>query len=357
MIIPFYLFKRFLLGLFVSMVVLVSIETFFSFTAEIKYLDQGNYDLITILKYIILNIPKSIDIMYPYAVLIGSMLSLGAMASDMEFVSMQSAGISVTRIISIIIVQVFLFSCVFYYITDSVIPKYSSKAEKKRNIALNKKIIFKHNGVWFKDKSTFIKIDEIYSTSNLKGITMYHYDEKNTLQSIKHIKEAHASNNTWALKNVTEIFLGSDPIIKKEYGEQTLNNFLDKNLISIKTNKPYSMSLRNVGKNIRYLEKNNLDSSVQKKIFWEKVFKPISTIIMLFLAMPFLFGKLRSTNTSKRIVIGVFIGISFFIISSILPNLGMLIGLTPFINVLLPHLAFVIIGKYLYEYQLEAGLR
>jgi hypothetical protein len=35
----------------------------------------------------------------------------------------------------------------------------------------------------------------------------------------------------------------------------------------------------------------------------------------------------------------------------------MLIGLTPFINVLLPHLVFAIVGKYLYEYQLEAGLR
>jgi len=357
MIIPFYLFKRFLLGLFVSIVVLVSIETFFSFTAEIKYLDQGRYDLTTILKYIILNIPKSIDIMYPYAVLIGAMLSLGAMASDMEFVSMQSAGISVTKIISIIIIQVFLFSCIFYYVTDSIIPKYSSKAERKKNLALNKKIIFHNNGIWFKDKSTFIKIDEIYSDSNLQGITMYDYDKNDKLISVKYIKKAYADNNKWSLKNVTEIFLDSYPVIKKHHAEQILNNFIDKNLISIKTQKYHSISLRNVEKNIRYLEKNKLDSSIQKKIFWEKIFKPISTVIMLFLAMPFIFGKLRSTNASKRIVIGVFIGISFFIISSILPNIGMLIGLTPFINVLLPHLVFVIVGKYLYEYQLEAGLR
>ena len=357
MIIPFYLFKRFLLGLSVSMIVLVSIETFFSFTAEIKYLDQGSYDLIAILQYIILNIPKSIDIMYPYAVLIGAMLSLGAMASDMEFVSMQSAGISVTKIISIITIQVFLFSCIFYYITNSIIPKYSSKAEQNRNFALNKKILFKHNGIWFKDQSTFIKIDEIYSTSNLKGITMYHYDENSTLKSIKHVKEADASSNIWTLTGITEIFLNSDPVIEKRYDKQTSSNFIDKNLIAIKTNKPHSVSLRNVVKNIKYLERNNLDSDLQKKIFWEKMFKPLSTVIMLFLAMPFIFGKLRSTNASKRIVIGVFIGISFFIISSILPNIGMLIGLTPFINVLLPHLVFVIVGKYLYEYRLEAGLR
>ena len=186
---------------------------------------------------------------------------------------------------------------------------------------------------------------------------MYDYDKNDKLISVKYIKKAYADNNEWSLENITEIFLDSYPIIKKYHAEQTLNNFIDKNLISIKTQKSYNISLRNVEKNIRYLEKNNLDSSIQKKIFWEKIFKPLSTVIMLFLAMPFIFGKLRSTNASKRIVIGVFIGISFFIISSILPNIGMLIGLTPFINVLLPHLVFVIVGKYLYEYQLEAGLR
>ena len=81
-----YLFIRFLIGLLISLIVLVSIELFFSFTAELKYLDKGNYGMITILKYIILSTPKSILIMFPYAVLIGAMLSLGAMAADMEFI-------------------------------------------------------------------------------------------------------------------------------------------------------------------------------------------------------------------------------------------------------------------------------
>ena len=93
MIIYIYLFKRFFLGLVVSLIVLVSLEIFFSFTAELKYLNVGNYNILTLSKYIIFNIPKSILVMFPYAVLIGSMLSLGAMASDMEFVSMQAAGI------------------------------------------------------------------------------------------------------------------------------------------------------------------------------------------------------------------------------------------------------------------------
>ncbi len=357
MIIYIYLFKRFFLGLVVSLIVLVSLEIFFSFTAELKYLNVGNYNILTLSKYIIFNIPKSILVMFPYAVLIGSMLSLGAMASDMEFVSMQAAGISVIKIMAIIIMQVFLLSTIFYYISDSIVPAFSNKAEKTKNIALNKKVIFHHNGVWFKDKNTYIKISEVYSDENLRDITMYKYNEQNILSSIKTIVEAKYTDNIWTLKKIEETMLTTIPITKKYLALDETKEFIDRKLINIKTHKSTSLSLSDVLKNISYLDMNNLDASTQKKIFWDKIFKPFSTIIMLFLSMPFIFGRHRSSNLSQRVVLGVFIGVAFFIVSSILPNLGMVLGATPLISVLLPNVIFIIAGKYLLDYQMESSLR
>ena len=357
MIIFLYLLKRFVYGLAISLTVLVSIDVFFSFTSELKYLNQGSYDITTITKYIILNLPKSITLMFPYAMLIGAMLSLGAMASDYEFVAMQSAGISVRKIITIVLIQAFFISTIFYSISDQLIPEFSSKAEKKKNIALNKKIIFKRNGVWFKDKNSYIKINEIYSDSQLKGITKYDYDENNKLSVINYIREAISNNNQWTLLGVESINIKKIPITVIIDKKIVVSDFIDKNLIMIKTDKSESLSLNDVIKNINYLERNSLDSSIQKKIFWEKLFKPLSAVVMLFLALPFIFGKLRSTQTSKRLIIGLFIGIGFFIVSSILPNLGMILGIIPFINVLIPNIFFIVIGKYLFDYQVESGLR
>ena len=357
MIIYKYLFHRFIIGLIVSLSVLVSIEIFFSFTAELKYLNVGDYNMIVIAKYIILNIPRSIEIMFPYAVLIGSMLSLGAMSSDMEFISMQSAGISISKIIGIILIQAFLLASVFYYLTDSLVPKYSNKAEKKKNLALNKKLIFNKNGVWFKDKNTFIKINEIYSDTNLNGVTMYSYDENNSLSLIKNVRHANFIDNKWSLQDISETIIDDTSIIKKYTKKDKVDSFIDRKLINIKTHKSSSLSLSDVNQNIDYLITNNLDADIQKKIYWEKIFKPLSTVIMLFLAMPFIFGKHRSANLSKRLVLGLFIGIGFFIITSILPNLGMVLGIVPFINVLLPHVLFIALGKYLLDYQLTEGIK
>ena len=356
MIIYKYLFHRFILGLIVSLTVLVSIETFFSFTAELKYLNVGDYNILVITKYIILNIPKSLEIMFPYAVLIGSMLSLGAMSSDMEFISMQSAGISVSKIITIILIQAFLLSSIFYYTADSLVPKYSNKAETKKNFALNKKLIFNKNGVWFKDKNTFIKINEIYSDIKLNGIIMYNYDINDSLSSIKHIRYAEFIDNRWHLREINQTIINDSLITKKYSKESYVDTLIDRKLINIKTHKSSSLSLADVSQNINYLVKNNLDSNIQKKIYWEKIFMPLSTVVMLFLSMPFIFGKHRSANLSKRLVLGLFIGIGFFIITSILPNLGMVLGILPFINVLLPHILFIVLGKYLLEYQLRDGI-
>tara|TARA_Y100001935_G_scaffold150886_1_gene124516 strand:+ start:60 stop:1130 length:1071 start_codon:yes stop_codon:yes gene_type:complete len=355
-IIYLYLLKRFLHGLFISLVVLISIEIFFSFTAELKYLDEGDYDLMSIVEYIILSVPRSIQIMFPYAVLIGTLLSLGSMASDMEFVAMQSAGMSVKKIIYIVLFQVFIISSLFYIITDFTVPRFSSIAEKERNLALKRQTIYQKNGIWFKNGNSFIKINEIYPDNSIRGITVYDYDN-NELSFVRYIQSAKFLEDKWELVDVLSIDLTKKPISKSRKSREISDNLIDINLLSIKTDKSYSLRFKDVKKNIEYLSVNNLDASIQKKIYWDKLLKPISTVIMLFLAMPFIFGRMRATNASKRIVIGLFIGISFFIASSILPNLGILIGLNPFINAILPLIIFLYLGKFIFDFQVESGLR
>lgn len=356
MIIYLYLLKRFLHGLFISLVVLISIEIFFSFAAELKYLDEGDYDLMSIVEYIILSVPRSIQIMFPYAVLIGTLLSLGSMASDMEFVAMQSAGMSVKKIIYIVLFQVFIISSLFYIITDFTVPRFSSIAEKERNLALKRQTIYQKNGIWFKNGNSFIKINEIYPDNSIRGITVYDYDN-NELSFVRYIQSAKFLQDKWELVDVLSIDLTKKPISKSRKSREISDNLIDINLLSIKTDKSYSLRFKDVKKNIEYLSVNNLDASIQKKIYWDKLLKPISTVIMLFLAMPFIFGRMRATNASKRIVIGLFIGISFFIASSILPNLGILIGLNPFINAILPLIIFLYLGKFIFDFQVESGLR
>tara|TARA_B100000949_G_C14288209_1_gene455553 strand:+ start:3948 stop:5024 length:1077 start_codon:yes stop_codon:yes gene_type:complete len=356
-ILNIYLFKQFMYGFALSLIVLLSIETFLSLTGELEDLNVGNYTFLVLVKYVLLTIPRSIHDLFPYALLIGAMLSLGAMAADMEFVAMQSAGVSVMQTIYIILVQTFLISVIFYLVSDFSVPNLNKKAESIKNVALNKKVVHKANGVWFKDQNKFINIDEVYSNSKLKNISVFKYDYSLKLQSLRHIQEATFNNGEWTLKDVKETSFIAKPITTKHYHSLVEVDFISPQLLDVTIYKPNTLSLGDVMKNIKYLNENKLDDSIQKRIFWDKLFKPFSTVIMIFLAMPFLFGKYRTNTQGKRIVVGLLIGIIFFVTTTILPNLGTVIGLSPFLNVFLPNILFVAIGYQLYKNQLELGLQ
>ena len=71
---------------------------------------------------------------------------------------------------------------------------------------------------------------------------------------------------------------------------------------------------------------------------------PVSSLIMLFIAVPFVFGSLRSIGTGQRIFIGVMVGFGFYILSQVAGQMGLVYGLPPLLMMLFPNLVFLLFG-------------
>jgi lipopolysaccharide export system permease protein len=52
-------------------------------------------------------------------------------------------------------------------------------------------------------------------------------------------------------------------------------------------------------------------------------------VIVTLLALPFVFGPLRTTGAGTRTVLGVMLGVVFFLITRTIENGGQLFGLNP----------------------------
>ena len=61
-----------------------------------------------------------------------------------------------------------------------------------------------------------------------------------------------------------------------------------------------------------------------------------AVIIVTLLALPFVFGPLRTTGAGTRTVIGVMLGVVFFLITRTVENGGQLFGLNPLLVGWLP---------------------
>jgi lipopolysaccharide export system permease protein len=107
---------------------------------------------------------------------------------------------------------------------------------------------------------------------------------------------------------------------------------------------PSVMSARDLFEYVNYLKRNKLDAATYRLAFWLKVMTPISCVVMLFIVLPFVFGPLRSVSAGQLLVVGILLGLGFYILMQIASQIGQLYGIPPFISATFPVLCFTIMG-------------
>jgi len=82
--------------------------------------------------------------------------------------------------------------------------------------------------------------------------------------------------------------------------------------------KPEQLSIGKLVTYISHLESNNQETKIYKLSFWAKIVTPFTTLVMLILAVPFVFGQVRSGGLGKSLFVGIMAGLGFFILTKAL---------------------------------------
>jgi len=67
---------------------------------------------------------------------------------------------------------------------------------------------------------------------------------------------------------------------------------------------------------------------------------PLSTAVMVLLAVPFVFGPLRSTPIGGRVLAGTLLGIGFHLFNQSFQHMGLVFGLLPWLASAFPTMVF-----------------
>ena len=98
---------------------------------------------------------------------------------------------------------------------------------------------------------------------------------------------------------------------------------------------------------MRYLRDNRQDSAPYELALWGKLMAPLATGVMIFLAIPFVFGPLRSVGMGQRVLVGALVGIGFHIMNQTFQQLGLVYGLSPVLSAVLPTGLFLALGIWM----------
>ena len=329
------------------LLVLLGLYTFMDFIVEIEDVGKGQYQLTDVLAYLALSMPKRIYELLPIAALLGSVLGLGNMASQSELVVMRAAGISIEGINKAVMFVAIGLMLLALFVGEVIRPPAEQSARELQSMAQTGTVGSRSdNGFWTRDGTHFNHIDRILPDGRFAGVSIYVFDDQNRLRVVTKAKEASYDGEQWILSGVTQSNLDKEGVSVKAVEYAKWRSQLNPGLLNVVVVPPEFLPVWSLIEYIRYLKINHQSVGQYQMAFWMKVMMPLSSAVMVFLAVPFVFGPLRSTPIGARILVGALVGIGFHLFNQIFQHIGLVFGVLPWLAASLPTLLFAAVGYY-----------
>jgi len=340
-----YIWMSTLQGLLIAWAALVILDVFFAFIGEVGKTDDS-YSTAQAIIYLVYTLPARFYEFFPTGVLIGTLLGLGNLSANSEFIAMRAAGISIGQIIYSVLKLGLLLAVTIFIVGEWLVPAADLQARNFKAHLNNKNIVLVGgSGLWVKNNNSIIHIGQVISKEQLSDISIYSFKDNHTgLKSLTSSTSATATTNGWDLKKVKKNDFEEDHIIKSSEESLFVKGFLNSSILDVATVEPSQLSSAALRKVIKYQKDNDLKADKYEIIFWKRYSVPLSALVMLLLAMPFLFGSERGGGAGQRVFIGLIVGIVFFLLNRMVNELGVVYGFSPVISAFLPAFIFLLIG-------------
>jgi lipopolysaccharide export system permease protein len=307
----------------------------------------------SLLKYIVYSFPDVIQKMLPVACLLGTVLTLSTMNKANELVALYSAGMSLLRIATPLLLSVMFISTVFYFISDQIVP---SMTRQKNYIFYNeiKKMpgmfsVVKTDRIWYRSKNSIFNIKTLNpEASKAQGLTLYLFsDSWNLLQMI-------TANNVEIHGSQWRLLDGSVTLFSSDSSFPLTSTFKEKQIAMSEDSKDLTSTgqtsdMLNQKELSNFIERNReagLDTVRYEVDYHSKFAFAFAGIVMSLLGIPFSVGKARSGGTMLNVGICLALVFGYWVLYSSSLTLGGHGYLPPFIAAWAP--SFLMSGFALY---------
>ena len=328
--------------------VLLALFSFGAFVAELDAVGKGDYTLVTAAQYVLLTLPRLAYELFPVVALLGSVIGLGMLASNNELLVMRTAGVSVGRITYSVMKVGLLWMVVAVILGEFVAPVTDRYAKTMHSAALSERFAMtSQNGLWARDGQTFIHIRDVLADGLVGGVTVYEFDDRQRLQDVTQASTGQFAKGRWLLKQVARSRIDPAGVETQHLKQMEWQSLLTPDMIEVVEVKPDSLSLKGLLDYIAYLRDNGLSAEHYQLAFWNKLVLPVTTAVMVFLSIPFIFGPLRSVGIGQRIFVGTLVGIGFYLLGQLFGYAGLLYKLPSVVSAALPTALFFMLAVLL----------
>lgn len=314
----------------ITWLLLTGLDAFTTFATTLSTAGQSQSALSTASLQVLFTLPRRAYEWFGNAAMIGSLLGLGALAATSELTALRAAGLSKLRICASVILTLVILTVLIMLIGETLGAYGEQQAQALSLSSKSKDVALAKGGrVWARDGDTFIsarrgqsnQITE-NSTLELNDVRIFEFTPKGQLSTLSLAKSATHSQGQWTLYDLRRTkFEGSTAISTEEKIAHWVSG-LDPQVLALSIIRPQYLSIRDLERNIEYLQRNRQDASSFQQAYWTRLFYPFNVLVLTFCVLPFAFGTLRSGGFGKRLFLGMVLAVSFYFVQRSIVNMA-----------------------------------
>ena len=334
-------------GVAAVLAVLVAVSAAVELVGQLDDLGTGSYDLEKAVAYVLLRVPHTVFNTLPAAALIGSLLSLGNLAVHRELIVMRASGISSWQLLGAVGLAGFGLAVLMVLLGESLAPSLGAYASEMRTQAMHEDVaVADGQSTWLKDGDRILSLRRQAGDLGYGGgVLLFELGPERTLKQIVRADSADIdAANQWILSNYAETSFRDDGIAARRARESTETYGLNPDLLALSVVREDLLDTPALQRYIGYLRANNLDARRYLIAYWTRIAAAVSVVLMTILALPFVFGGLRSAGTGARLLVGLVIGLSYYVIGEVLARSGTVFEVDPLIMAWAPSAVLLLVA-------------
>ncbi|WP_297426708.1 LPS export ABC transporter permease LptG [uncultured Acinetobacter sp.] len=327
--------------------ILSGLQILFTYLGELGELKDG-YGAWQALLYVLWGAPSALYEILPISALIGAVLGLGTLASNSELIVMRAAGVSLWRIVGWVMRSALLLVVLSFALSEWVIP-YSSEQAKSVKSHRAAAELGEVKGYWTREGQRFIYIDYANAQGELRHVQVTDFDNDYRLRGTLNAEQGQfVQDGQWRLQTTQEMNIlaqGNASLTKQANSDLSLA--LQPKYVYMVTIDPEDLSPSQLVSFMGYMHEYSQVPKTYQLAFWQKVGAPFALIALVVIACSFIFGPLRQQSMGFRLVIALFVGLTFFYLQDFLGYASLVYAPSPAWFVFIPIILMFVVGGYL----------
>lgn len=326
-----YLLRAIARSSILIMLVLLALSGFINLVDQLKDVGVGRFGTTDALFMVLFLWPRHVFDMFPMAVLMGSMFGLGALANHSELIAIRAAGVSLGRLVWATLLAGTVLAGIAAVVGEFIVPPAERFAQTyKAELQQEQNSISRLAGAWFRDGPRIVNILQVQGQTRLSGVYTYEFEPDGRLLAVGRAASAELeAHKALLLRDYVMTLVDGDVASVDHIGEQRIETELAADLLESSVIEPESMSAAQLLEYARYLQENDLQSVRYELAFWSRFATVAAVAVMAVLALPFVFGTLRSGGQGVRLLIGILVGVIFFLAGGALADSATVYGVAP----------------------------